>query len=219
MLFADRRDAGRRLGRRLLELDLPAPVVLALPRGGVAVGAEVAKFLNAPLDLVLVRKLGAPGHEELAAGAVVDGDPPELVLNEEVVRGYRIPPDYVETEKARQLREIERRRELYLGGRPHLPVEGRTAIVVDDGIATGATVRASLHAVRRWRPRSVVLAVPVAAPEVLDRLAPDADLVVCLHPDPNLMAVGQHYANFTQVTDQEVVAMLEGAARATGSGD
>jgi putative phosphoribosyl transferase len=214
MLFHDRRDAGQRLGRRLLDLAPPDPLVLALPRGGVAVGVEVARLLGAPLDVVLVRKIGAPWHKELAAGAVVDGEQPELVLNPDVVRGYGIDEGYLQAEKERQLREIERRRRLYLGGRPRPRIAGRTAIVVDDGIATGATVRAALHAVRRAAPRELVLAVPVASPEVLDRLAPDVDRIVCLHPDPDLMAVGQYYADFTQVEDDEVVAMLDEAARA-----
>jgi putative phosphoribosyl transferase len=212
MLFDDRRDAGRRLGRRLQELRLPDPLVLALPRGGVAVGAEVARLLGAPLDVVLVRKIGAPWHEELAAGAVVDGDQPMLVVNHDVVRGYGIDDSYLEAQKARQLEEIERRRRLYLGGRPRAEVAGRTAIVVDDGIATGATVRAALHAVRRASPRELVLAVPVASPEVLARLESEADRIVCLHAPDDLMAVGQYYRDFRQVEDDEVVAMLEETA-------
>lgn len=213
-LFADRRDAGRRLGRRLRGLGLADPVVLALPRGGVAVGAEVARLLAAPLDVVLVRKLGAPGHEELAAGAVVDGDPPVLVLNEDVVRHHRIEPAYLEAREAAALAEIDRRRRLYLGGARarRAAIAGRAAIVVDDGVATGATTRAALRAVRAQRPRELVLAVPVASPEILDRLAADADRIVCLRPDPDLMAVGQAYADFTQVEDREVVAMLADAA-------
>jgi putative phosphoribosyl transferase len=217
MMFADRRDAGERLARRLVGLGVEEPLVLALPRGGVAVGIEVARALRAPLDVVLVRKIGAPWHRELAAGAVVDGDQPELVLNDDVVRGYGIDEGYLEAEKARQLEEIERRRRLYLGGRRRPRIAGRTAIVVDDGIATGATVRAALHAVRRAGPKELVLAVPVASPEILDRLAPDADRIVCLHPDPDLMAVGQYYDDFRQVEDDEVVAMLEEAARNTGT--
>ncbi len=212
MLFDHRRDAGRRLGRRLQELGLPEPLVLALPRGGVAVGAEVARLLGAPMDVVLVRKIGAPWHEELAAGAVVDGDQPTLVLNRDVVRGYGIDESYLEAQKARQLEEIERRRRLYLGGRPRPEVAGRTAIVVDDGIATGATVRAALHAVRRASPRELVLAVPVASPEVLARLESEADRIVCLHAPDDLMAVGQYYRDFRQVEDDEVVAMLEETA-------
>jgi putative phosphoribosyl transferase len=219
MLFDDRRDAGRRLGRRLQELRLPEPLVLALPRGGVAVGAEAARLLGAPLDVVLVRKIGAPWHEELAAGAVADGDQPTLVVNHDVVRGYGIDDSYLEAQKTLQLEEIERRRRLYLGGRPRAEVAGRTAIVVDDGIATGATVRAALLAARRASPRELVLAVPVASPEVLATLEPEADRIVCLHAPRDLMAVGQYYRDFRQVEDQEVVAMLEEAARLSRAGD
>lgn len=213
MMFADRRDAGRRLAQRLQELKLAHPLVLALPRGGVAVAVEVATLLQAPLDVVLVRKIGAPHHRELAAGAIVDGERPELVLNRDIVDAYGIDASYLEAEKARQLVEIERRRRLYLGDRPRPAIAGSTAIVIDDGIATGATMRAALHAVRRARPAALVLAVPVASPQILRHLEPEADRIVCLHADPRLMAVGQYYADFTQVEDEEVVAMLAEAAR------
>ena len=209
MQFVDRSDAGRQLAHRLAELDLTDPVVLALPRGGVPVGLEVARRLAAPLDLVLVRKIGAPGHEELAAGALVNGERPELVLNADVVRNYGIDQAWLDRQQGLQLAEIERRRTLYLGGRSRPPIAGRTAIVVDDGIATGATVRAALHAVRRSGPRELVLAVPVAAAEVLARLAPKADRIVSLHAPRDLMAVGQFYRNFRQIDDEEVVAMLK----------
>ncbi|MFO1073384.1 MAG: phosphoribosyltransferase family protein [Geminicoccaceae bacterium] len=208
MLFSDRRDAGRRLGERLARLGLPAPVVLALPRGGVAVAVEVARRLAAPLDLVLVRKLGVHGQEELAAGAVVEGEPPELVLNEAVVDAYGVAPAYLETRKEAALRELARRRRLYLGERSRVPLGGRTAILVDDGIATGATARAALLAVRRRGPRELVLAVPVATPEILDLLAPAVDRLVCLDPDPDLISVGEHYQDFAQVEDEAVIAML-----------
>ena len=208
MRFSDRSDAGRLLADRLAQLDLPDPVVLALPRGGVPVALEVARRLRAPLDLVLVRKIGTPGHEELAAGAIVDGDQPELVLNRDIVASYRIDPAWLEGQRQRPLAEIERRRVLYLGGRARAPVADRTAIVVDDGIATGATVRAALHAVRRAAPRELILAVPVAAADVLARLASDADRTVCLHTPRDLMAVGQFFDDFRQVEDGEVVAML-----------
>ena len=208
MRFDDRRDAGRQLGSRLLELGLPDPVILALPRGGVPVGVEVAAILRAPLDLVLVRKIGAPGHEELAAGAVVDGSRPELVVNPDVLRSFGVDEAYLAAEEKRQLAEIERRRALYLAGRSRPSLAGRTAIVVDDGIATGATVRAALHAVRRAGPAELVLAVPVAAASVLKRLEPEADRIVCLHAPRDLMAVGQFYRDFGQIEDAEVVALL-----------
>jgi putative phosphoribosyl transferase len=209
MRFSDRSDAGRQLADRVLQLGLADPVVLALPRGGVPVALEVARRLAAPLDLVLVRKIGAPGHEELAAGAIVDGEQPELVLNHDVVTAYRIEPPWLEHQRDRQLAEIERRRRLYLGGRARVPIAGRTAIVVDDGIATGATVRAALHAVRRAGPRELVLAVPVAEASVLARLEADADRIVCLQTPRDLLAVGQFYEDFRQVGDEEVVAMLK----------
>ncbi|MFO1037084.1 MAG: phosphoribosyltransferase [Geminicoccaceae bacterium] len=207
-MFKDRRDAGRQLAAELTKLDLPDPVVLALPRGGVAVAVEIAKALRCPLDLVLVRKIGSPGHAELAAGAVVDGDMPVLVRNEDVIRHYDIDETWLESERRHQLDEIERRRALYLGSRPRAGIAGRTAIVVDDGIATGATVRAALQAVRACAPREIVLAVPVAAPEVLTDLAATCDRTVCLDRNPHLSAVGQAYRDFTQVEDEEVIAML-----------
>ena len=208
MLFEDRRDAGHQLGLRLRKLRLTDPVVLALPRGGVPVAAEVAALLEAPLDLVLVRKIGAPGHEELAAGAVVDGAQPELVLNPEVIGSFGIDDAYLAAEQARQLVEIERRRALYLSGRPRPGLAGRVAVVIDDGIATGATVRAALRAVRRAGPAELILAVPVAAASILRRLEAEVDRVVCLHAPKDLMAVGQFYRDFHQLDDAEVVAAL-----------
>ena len=208
MLFEDRRDAGHQLGLRLRKLGLTDPVVLALPRGGVPVAAEVAALLEAPLDLVLVRKIGAPGHEELAAGAVVDGAQPELVLNPEVIGSFGIDDAYLAAERARQLVEIERRRALYLAGRPRPGLAGRVAIVIDDGIATGATVRAALRAVRRAGPAELILAVPVAAASILRRLEAEVDRIVCLHAPKDLMAVGQFYRDFHQLDDAEVVAAL-----------
>ena len=179
-LFDDRNDAGRQLAAKLLRFKDKDPVVLALPRGGVPIGLEVAKALEAPMDLVLVRKIGTPGQPELAVGAVVDGEKPELVINEEVKRLAGVPDDYIAQEKARQLKEIGRRRNLWLGDRPRVAVKGKTALIVDDGIATGATVRAALHAVRRTGPARLVLAVPVAPPETVEVLRGDADEIVCL---------------------------------------
>lgn len=209
-MFADRRDAGRRLGAQLSRLAIPDPVILALPRGGVVVGAEVAAALAAPLDLVMVRKLGAPGHAELAAGAVADGGSPEIVRNEDVIRAYAIDDAHLAAEAERQLAEIERRRRLYLGDRPRVPLAGRDAVVVDDGIATGATVRAALRSVRRAGPRSLALAVPVAPPETLDALAALCDRITCLESPRDFYAVGQFYRDFTQTEDEEVVALLRG---------
>jgi putative phosphoribosyl transferase len=212
-LFADRAEAGRALARRLARLAAEQPVVLALPRGGVPVGFEIARVLRAPLDLVLVRKIGAPFQPELAIGAVVDGGRAQAVMNEEILREFEIPESYVEQERARQLEEIERRRNVYLAGRARAPVEGRTAIVVDDGIATGATMEAALEAVRRAEPKRLVLAVPVAPPDTIERLRPFADEVVCLATPRLFGAIGAFYADFRQLDDQQVIDLLERASR------
>jgi putative phosphoribosyl transferase len=211
ILFADRSEAGRALARRLLKFKDERPVVLALPRGGVPVGFEVARALEAPLDLILVRKIGAPFQPELAIGAVVDGSRPETVLNEEFVREFEIPERYVAEESVRQLAEIERRRTLYMAGRARVPVAGRTAIVVDDGIATGATMEAALHATRRADPRRLVLATPVAPPDTIERLCAQADEIVCLATLRLFDAIGSFYEDFRQLTDEEVVDLLRRA--------
>src|SRR5689334_23096801 len=191
-MFADRHDAGRQLAERLLILKLEHPVVLALPRGGVPVGFEIARALRAPLDLVLVRKIGAPFQKELAVGAIADGGHPELIVNDDIVAGLNIPDGYFEEAKAAAVRELERRRAVYLAG--HAPIEfaGRTAIVVDDGIATGATTIAALRSTRHCQPAAIVLAVPVAAPDVLHRLRPEVDRIVCLRMPSDFMAVGAY---------------------------
>src|SRR5271165_5961898 len=189
MLFTDRTDAGKKLAKRLLQLKEKKPVVLALPRGGVPVAFEVAKALGAPLDLVLVRKIGVPFQEEYALGAIADGGQPEFVIDENIRRSLNIPQDYVERAKAEALEEIERRRHVYLGNRAAVEIAGHTAIIVDDGIATGATMRAALRAVRRRNPAWLVLAVPVAPPESLRRLAEEADETICLHAPEYFAAV------------------------------
>lgn len=211
-MFADRTDAGRRLAERLIPYRDRKPVVLALPRGGVPVAFEVARALGAPLDVVLVRKIGAPHQAELAIAAVVDGSRPETVLNRDVIEALGVDERYIEEERARQLAEIERRRKLYVADRPRPAIAGRTVIVVDDGIATGATVRAALHAIRRARPRRIVLAVPVAPYQTIEDLKTDADEVICLSVPDFFMAIGAHYQDFTQTTDEEVIALLDKAA-------
>ncbi len=214
-MFADRSDAGRRLAERLDHLATEAPVVLALPRGGVVVGFEIAARLGAPLDLVLVRKLGAPIQPELAVGAVVEGDPPVTVRNDEIIVALGLAEAEIEAVKTRELAEMARRRAQYLAGRPRTPVTGRTAILVDDGIATGATVRAAIRGVRAAGPRRLVLAVPVAPPDSLARLAREVDETVCLATPAAFGAIGFFYQDFSQVEDDEVIALLD---RAVGFG-
>ncbi|MCC6849663.1 MAG: phosphoribosyltransferase [Deltaproteobacteria bacterium] len=214
VLFEDRRDAGRRLAGRLLPFRDEAPAVLALPRGGVPVGYEVARALAAPLDVIVVRKLGAPGQPELGIGAVVDGDSPLGVLNQEMMRALGVSQDYLDREVAAQLAEIRRRQSVYRGGRTRVPIAGRTAIVVDDGLATGSTMRAALRSIRRADPARLVLAVPVAPAATLAELAKEVDETVCLAtPDP-FYAVGFFYRDFGQTTDDEVIHLLDVARQA-----
>ena len=209
--FHDRSDAGRQLAAALLHLKDAKPVVLALPRGGVPVGFEVAAALHAPLEIVLVRKIGAPDQPELGLGAVVDGVSPQIVLNDELIALIRPGEDYLDAEEQRQLREIERRRELYGVSPRQTKLDGQTVIVVDDGIATGGTMKAVLQAIGAQPHGRIVLAVPVAPADSLRELAPLADEVVCLiSPDP-FYAVGAHYDDFTQTTDREVTDLLRRA--------
>jgi putative phosphoribosyl transferase len=208
MFFQNREEAGRALAARLGAYRNSGTVVLGLPRGGVPVAREIATALGAPLDLVLVRKIGAPSQPELAIGAVSDGEQPDLVLNERIVGILDVEPGYLEREKTRALAEIDRRRRLYLGGRTPVALEGRTAILVDDGLATGMTALAALRGVRRRHPRRIVLAVPVASPEIVETLRPEADEIVCLRVSDELMSVGEAYLDFRQLTDEEVVALL-----------
>lgn len=211
MLFTDRHEAGRRLAERLLALKDKNPVVLALPRGGVPVGFEIARALAAPLDLVLVRKIGAPFQEELAVGAIADGEHPELVTDPQLVAHLDISPEYLEEAKSAALEEIERRRRVYFGDRQPVEIAGRTAIVVDDGIATGATMLAALRATRRRRPARLVLAVPVAPRHTLKKLRQEVDETVCLDTPADFFAVGQFYRQFPQLRDEEVIALLDQA--------
>jgi putative phosphoribosyl transferase len=214
--FADRSDAGRRLAKALARFATEQPLVLALPRGGVPVGYEIAQALDAPLDLVLVRKIGAPFQPELAVGAVVDGDQPETVINRDIVDEFQIPESWLKSEAARQLEEIQRRRRLYRAGRPKVEICDRTVIVVDDGIATGATMEAALHAIRRAGPRRLVLAVPMAPPDTIERLRPQVDEIECLIAPRYLGAIGMFYADFRQLSDDDVVDLLRRAAERPG---
>jgi putative phosphoribosyl transferase len=213
MKYADRGEAGRRLADKLAHLKGAQPVVLALPRGGVAVGFEIARALDAPLDIVLVRKIGVPWQPELALGAVTDGASPEIFIDRGLATSLDVPDSYIKEEIARQLEEIERRRKSYCEGRPALEVAGRTAIVVDDGIATGATMRVALHAVRRRGPKRLVLAVPVAPPDTFAALGEEADAAVCLETPLGLGAIGFYYHDFHQMGDDEVTDLLARAPR------
>jgi putative phosphoribosyl transferase len=218
-LFANRSDAGRRLAALLQEMGLEDPVVLALPRGGVAVAAEIAKALAAPLDLVLVRKIGVPWQPELAAAAVVDGEFPEIVFNREVMDAGGLSEAQIRAAVEAELKEIERRRSVYLRGAPPTPLESRTAIVVDDGIATGTTVRAALVALRRRRPKRLVLAVPLAPTDTLAELRPLVDDITCLATPAPFIAIGPYYWEFHQLSDAEVIGLLAGLRTESGSAE
>jgi len=205
--FRDRRDAGRQLGEAVAALELEDPVVLALPRGGVPVGFEVARALAAPLDILLVRKIGAPGHEEFGIGAIVDGAAPHRIIDEEAARSTGADSAYIERETTRQLAEIERRRAAYRTGEP-VPLADRTALVVDDGIATGGTVQAALASLAQAGTRSIVLAVPVAPADTLARLRPHCDAIECLASPEPFYSVGGFYQDFAQTDDAEVIRLL-----------
>lgn len=206
--FSNRRDAGRQLAAALQEHPFADPIVLALPRGGVPVGYEVAHTLHAPLDVLLVRKLGAPGYEEFGIGALVDGADPHVVLNEDAIEMLRVPPTYIEQETDRQLVEVERRRKLYCGNTKAAAVDGRTVIIVDDGVATGGTVLVAIKAIRDSSAERVVVAVPIAPPDTLAKLTREADEVVCLFSPTDFRAVGAHYTDFEQTSDAEVIELL-----------
>ena len=205
--FANRAEAGRLLGSRLQAESLPGPlVVVALPRGGVPVAAEVARCLKAPLDMLIVRKIGAPWQPELAVAALVDGTPPEIVIDEDISAATGADAAYIERQAAVERREIERRREIYLHGRAPLALTGTTVILVDDGIATGTTVRAALKALGRRGATKVLLAIPVAPHDTVVALRDSCDRILCLAEPQPFDAVGEHYLDFHQVGDAEVMA-------------
>jgi len=207
-IYRDRIHAGEVLADILLRADIVDPVVLALPRGGVPLGAIVARALDVPLDVILVRKIGLPGHEELAAGAVVDGNPPVTVFNPDVLRVRNLAEKDLAEIVTRKIREINERRLRYLAGANPVPVEDKTAIIVDDGIATGATALAAIRGLRARNPARIILAVPVAARDSLERLAPEVDEIICpLVPEP-FYVVGAYYTQFGQTSDDTVVDIL-----------
>ncbi|HET6811750.1 MAG TPA: phosphoribosyltransferase family protein [Acidimicrobiales bacterium] len=209
MSFADRVQAGRQLAARLEHLRDRRPVVVGLPRGGVPVAAEVARALDAPLDVILVRKLGVPFQPELAMGAV--GEDGVTVVNHEVVDAARVPGHEMRAAEERERAELERRAHTYRGDRARVPLADRAVIVVDDGIATGSTARAACQVARAAGASYVVLAVPVAPPDWAARLSAAADELVAVETPEPFLAVGQFYADFSPTTDEQVVACLEGA--------
>lgn len=218
-VFYDRHEAGRLLAQKLAHLRDQKPIVLALPRGGVPVGFEIAKALQAPLDVVLVRKIGVPTQPELALAAVVDGERARTSVNRELMEIFGLSEDYLAEQTEKQLAEIDRRRKLYVGDRPYLQVVGRTVIVVDDGIATGATVSAALKALRHAMPRRIVLAVPVAPQETVRELGKKVDELVCLMTPALFGAISRFYVDFHQIGDDEVVNYLATLAPETASSE
>lgn len=210
-IFTDREDAGRQLGDRLVSHREEDAVVLALPRGGVPVGYEVARALEAPLDVFVARKLGAPGQPELAIGAVAAGG--GRILNEQVVRALEVSEDWIEAVTEKELAEVGRRMRRFRGERPEPEVGGRTVILVDDGIATGMTVWAAIQAIREKGPRRIVLAVPVCAEVTAEALASEVDELISLQTPADLWAIGFWYENFHQLDDEEVVELVERSRR------
>jgi putative phosphoribosyl transferase len=210
MIYRNRSEAGKHLATRLSQYaNRDDVLVLALPRGGVPVAFEVAKALHAPLDIFLVRKLGVPGHKELAMGAISTGG--VRVLNEDVVNYLEVPSDVIDAVAADELRELERREREYRGDRPEPDVRGKTVILVDDGLATGSTMRAAVAALRQQNPARIVVAVPVSAPQTCDEYRMGVDEIICaITPEP-FYGVGQWYSDFSQTTDEEVRELLEKA--------
>jgi predicted phosphoribosyltransferase len=216
MIFQDRRDAGRQLARRLTHLRGQDAIVLALPRGGIVVGYEIARALGTPLDVIVARKLGAPGNPEFGFGAIAPGG--VRFLDEQTVGWLGLSEEQIDRIAAEEALEMERRLRRYRGGRPLPDVRQRAVILVDDGLATGVTARAAIRAIRRWEPGHLVLAVPVSAPDTARAVSSEVDELVCLETPPGFMAVGQYYMDFEQTSDEEVIELIERARREAEGG-
>jgi len=215
MIYRDRVDAGKQLAKRLTDFAGRNDVlVLALPRGGVPVAYEVAKALQVPMDIFLVRKLGVPGHEELAMGAISTGG--VRVLNDDIVSYLRIPRDVIDAVAAGELKELERREREYRGDRPEPDVRGKTVILIDDGLATGSTMRAAAAALRQQNPTRIIVAVPVSAPQTCDEYRMGVDEIICARTPEPFFGVGMWYEDFSQTTDDEVRDLLGKARNETG---
>ena len=211
-MFNDRRDAGVQLSSRLEEYKGQTGVlVLALPRGGVATGYEIAYYLKVPLDIVIVRKIGFPGQPELAIGAVSETG--RVVLNESIISTYGVSKDYIEREISQQKKEISRRAELYRKGKRLPSLEGKSIILVDDGVATGATMKAAITTLKEERLKKLIVALPVAPAGMADEIEQMADTFICIETPFDFMAVGSYYHDFTQVTDEEVIDLLKRSAK------
>jgi putative phosphoribosyl transferase len=205
--FENREEAGKRLAKALLEYRGKAPVIFAIPRGGVVTAYEIAKILDAPLDIIIPRKIGAPRNQELAIGAVTEDG--TTILNRHLVTMLDISDAYIESEKTKQIEEIKRRVKTYRGEHPPKDFEGKIVILVDDGIATGATVRAAIHSLRKGNPSSIVVAIPVGPPDTINELKQEVDKLICLITYEPFFAIGQFYVDFSQVPDQDVINLLK----------
>ncbi|MDU8911637.1 phosphoribosyltransferase [Aestuariicoccus sp. MJ-SS9] len=215
MIFKNRKEAGQRLAQALPPLDPENTVVIALPRGGVPVAAEICRARGLPLDLVFVRKIGTPGHAELALGAIVDGPDPLVEVNHPLARNLGIGEKEVAEMGRALLPEIARRRSAYLGDKAQPALSGKTLVVVDDGVATGATLRASLRALRARKPKRLIVALPIGPEDSLQELRALADEVICLETPARFYAVGQGYRDFSQTSDAEVMRLIDDLARPT----
>lgn len=205
-MFKDRVEAGKILAGALSEYKSKSTIVLAIPRGGVIVAYEVAKALNAPLDIIIPRKIGAPGQPELAIGAVTEDG--TTILNQDIIQHLKVSDDYIKAEAKRQVEEIKKRIQMYIGDKPRLSIRGKVVILIDDGVATGATIRAAIASIRKREPNLIVLAIPLGPKDTIKELRKDADKVICLMTPEPFFAIGQFYENFEQISDEEVIQIL-----------